>query len=68
MSGRAEDAVSEAKQVMSDLAGYLRAVRYDLPAGSGVELETLAQRLEVIARDCQDETTFTRPKLYCVKG
>ncbi len=67
MSGRAEDAVYEAKQVITDLVGYLRAVKYDLAEGSGNELDTLAQRLEVIARDCDGDTNFSQPNLYCVK-
>ncbi|MCR8826023.1 hypothetical protein [Pseudosulfitobacter koreensis] len=59
MGGRAEDAVYEARQVIMDLAGYLRAVKINLGDDSGVELDSLAQRLEVIARDCDPDTRLS---------
>ncbi|UOA28217.1 hypothetical protein [Pseudosulfitobacter sp. DSM 107133] len=68
MSGLAEDAVVEAKQVISDLAGYLRAVGHDLTDDSAAQVDTLAQRLEIIARDCEQYRRRSTPKLYCVKG
>lgn len=68
MSGLADDAVVEARQVISELAGYLRAVGDDLTDGTSVQVDTLAQRLEIIARDCEQYRQRTAPKLYCVKS
>lgn len=68
MSGLAKDAVCEAQKVLEDLAGYLRAVGYDLTDDSAVQLDVMADRLEQIARECEPVQTTARPKLYCVKG
>ncbi len=68
MSGRAEDAVYEARKVLEDLAGYLRAVGFDLTDDSAEQLDVMAQRLEQIARESEPEQPVARPKLYCVKG